>query len=41
MYNVGYEAEGHENEYGVDKCFADVFAPILKIFGGGGLYVAG
>ena len=41
MYYVRYEAERQENEYGVDKGFADLFASFLKSWGGWGLHVAG
>jgi len=39
MYHVGYEAEGQENEYSVDKGFADIIASIFEGRGGWGFYV--
>ena len=41
MYCVRYQAEGQENEYCVDKGFADVVTSVFEGRGGWGLHVAG
>jgi len=41
MYYVRYQAEGQENEYRVDKGFADVIASVFEGWGGWGFHVAG
>jgi hypothetical protein len=30
MYNIGDQAEGQENEYGIDEVFAQVVGPLLE-----------
>jgi hypothetical protein len=41
MYYVGYQAEGQENEYCIDKGFADVIASVFEGRGRWGFHVSG
>jgi hypothetical protein len=40
MYDVRDQAEGQENEYRIDKGFADLIASVFEIGGSWGLRIA-